>query len=1082
MTKKKVLLTVSIVALVILFTSPLWVWQMKSSSSLDVLVIDKTVPDESYREHKGLIWLLNHLKLKKQNDEAYDVQEDYVGFVPSDNPPTFDVRTLPEDLSQYDLLYVADGYGVYEDEYVGENREGDRSELLYGGITEDEVNQLNTSLIENNQTLVAEFNTFGSPTGQKVRDAFYHLLNLEWSGWMGRYFTDLSNAEVPVWLKGNYEKQYGEPFTFEGRGLVFVDDQDKVIVLTDEELSDNPVLFSFTDEGQKHFSMQNQLQYNYWFDIVEARNSSEIQATYKLSLSNKAEEMLASQDIPLDFPAVIHHQDTLYDTYYFAGDFVDHEKVPDLYQLSGLRWWQQLFSSDEKGRTDAFFWKVYLPMMEKILTSQDQDKGKDKIVEQEVMTKGGVTYNGSTNDEYLQVYKNGAWEEILIKGVNMGIAKPGTFPGETGITKEEYARWFEQISEMNANALRIYTIHPPAFYQALYEHNVTREDPLYLFHGVWINEDNFLKKMDVYDPEFIEDFQAEIKRIVDIIHGNATIEPREGHASGTYNHDLSPYLLGWVLGIEWDPEAVYESNEKNKAKTSFEGEYFKVENGQAFETWMAEMMDFTATYEADRYQWQHPMSFTNWVTTDLLTHPAEPSKDEDLVSIDPNKIKTTDDFYAGMFASYHIYPYYPDFLNYEEEYVEYVDHRGEKNNYAGYLHDMKKNHDLPLVVAEFGVPASRGLTHENVYGLDQGNLSEKEQGEYVVRLFEDIVEEGMAGGMVFSWQDEWFKRTWNTMEYDNEERRPFWSNIQTNEQAFGLLSFDPDTEETEFVIDGNPSEWETRKVEPIYNGSEEDPIQQLYVSSDSRGIYLRFDYKEDIVNQDKFNTYIALDTIENQGQSKIPNVDGIDISGADFLIELKGEEQSRVLIDSYYDTYYYDYGQILEMIPKVSYANKKNNGVFHPINLTLNKEWTIKKGEESIFSPFSSYETGKLLYANGNPEVENSNTLADFYRKDGVLEVRIPWLMLNVKDPSQKEVMGDIWSEKGLESEFTIDGISAKVVVVSNEQEVIQQSSPNEWLYYTWENWQTPSFHERLKESYPMVQEAYDRIDIQTKK
>jgi hypothetical protein len=76
---------------------------------------------------------------------------------------------------------------------------------------------------------------------------------------------------------------------------------------------------------------------------------------------------------------------------------------------------------------------------------------------------------------------------------------------------------------------------------------------------------------------------------------------------------------------------------------------------------------------------------------------------------------------------------------------------------------MKEHHDLPVLVAEFGIPASRGLTHENVYGLDQGNHSEKEQGLKVKQLFEDIVEEKMAGGMVFSWQDEWFKRTWNTI-------------------------------------------------------------------------------------------------------------------------------------------------------------------------------------------------------------------------------------------------------------------------------------------------------------------------------
>ena len=66
------------------------------------------------------------MKIKKENNEKYDVVKDYVGFVPSDKPPEFQVREFPEDLSAYDVLYVADGYGVYEDEYLGDNEEGNR--------------------------------------------------------------------------------------------------------------------------------------------------------------------------------------------------------------------------------------------------------------------------------------------------------------------------------------------------------------------------------------------------------------------------------------------------------------------------------------------------------------------------------------------------------------------------------------------------------------------------------------------------------------------------------------------------------------------------------------------------------------------------------------------------------------------------------------------------------------------------------------------------------------------------------------------------------------------------------------------
>lgn len=54
--------------------------------------------------------------------------------------------------------------------------------------------------------------------------------------------------------------------------------------------------------------------------------------------------------------------------------------------------------------------------------------------------------------------------------------------------------------------------------------------------------------------------------------------------------------------------------------------------------------------------------------------------------------------------------------------------------------------------------------------------------------------------------------------------------------------------------------------------------------------------------------------------------------------------------------------------------------------------------------PFASYETGKLRQGNGNPEAEDYDSLADYYiSENGVVEMRIPWLLLQAKDPSQKE-------------------------------------------------------------------------------
>ena len=80
-------------------------------------------------------------------------------------------------------------------------------------------------------------------------------------------------------------------------------------------------------------------------------------------------------------------------------------------------------------------------------------------------------------------------------------------------------------------------------------------------------------------------------------------------------------------------------------------------------------MNAIADYEQTNYNEIRPTSFTNWVTTDLLTHPSDTSGQEDLVSVDPNHIYPQGEMNAvGEFASYHIYPYYPEYLNYDAKY------------------------------------------------------------------------------------------------------------------------------------------------------------------------------------------------------------------------------------------------------------------------------------------------------------------------------------------------------------------------------------------------------------------------------
>ncbi|MFG6494940.1 hypothetical protein P8610_06240 [Fictibacillus sp. UD] len=344
---KKHLLLLYIFLFTALITSPFWVWQVQQSKSLDVLVVDKTIQNESYREHSGLIWALNHLKIQKQNGEQYDEQSDFSRTVPH-----FTKKELPK------LLYVADSYGVEVVDYQNNYR-------VDGGLTAKEVENVRSTVMSGSTDLIAEFNTFASPTGKEAREGISKLLNVQWTGWIGRYFLDLNGKEVPSWVKSNYKEQYGE-WNFKDDGILFAHENGKMLVLDSKDMKQKGTVFSFSKKGEEMYGLDAAVPYHYWFDVISPLNEAEVMANYQLKLTDSGENKLNKYQIPLTFPAVVHHQNTLYSSTYFAGDYADQAELPNLFQTWGLSWIKQHITLDD-GQGSTFYWKVYLPLMKSIL-------------------------------------------------------------------------------------------------------------------------------------------------------------------------------------------------------------------------------------------------------------------------------------------------------------------------------------------------------------------------------------------------------------------------------------------------------------------------------------------------------------------------------------------------------------------------------------------------------------------------------------------------------------------------------------------------------------------------------------------
>jgi hypothetical protein len=116
--------------------------------------------------------------------------------------------------------------------------------------------------------------------------------------------------------------------------------------------------------------------------------------------------------------------------------------------------------------------------------------------------------------------------------------------------------------------------------------------------------------------------------------------------------------------------------------------------------------------------------------------------------------------------------------------------------------------------------------------------------------------------------------------------------------------------------------------------------------------------------------------------------------------------------------------------------------------------------------PLGRYETGKLTFGNSNPASPDYNSLADFCYKDGILEIRIPWQLLNVMDPSDGKIADDLYTMQSIVATDT--GVwSVGLGLKSNGNTSISLGGS-----FRWDKWTMPKYHERLKPAYYDLQEG----------
>ncbi|HNW98823.1 MAG TPA: polysaccharide deacetylase family protein [Bacteroidales bacterium] len=681
---------------------------------------------------------------------------------------------------------------------------------------------------------------------------------------------------------------------------------------------------------------------------------------------------------------------------------------------------------------------------------------------------GQVDYYTMAGDDYFKVLQpkivdgneKNIWESLYLKGVNIGVAMPGYFPVEFSLKFNDYLKWFKQIGEMNSNVIRVYTILPPEFYDALAYYNLHNQNKkLYLIQGIWAEEPS---DRNYFNADFTKKYQREIRNAVDVINGNASLKPKIGHAHGVYVSNISKYVIGWLLGREWEPKSVIYTNNENKI-SQYSGNFITINNGTAMEVWLAKMMDYTTQYETQKYFKQHPISFINWLPLDPMYHNYEfiendkiREYDNDLVGVDFMKFNATELFEPGIYAAYHVYPYYPDFIFMEEEYTSAINKRGYKDNFLGYLNDLKKHvGDIPLLIAEYGLPSSRGVSHYNPLGFNQGGYSEAQQASLSSVLTEDIFDSKCAGGLFFEWIDEWFKHNWLVMDFEQPaERRKLWHNMENPEQNFGILA----VESRSKTIDGNLHDWKNIP----------DDTDKNYIVADADAAY--FYLAAHLPNLDlvKNKLYVAFDTYDKKkGDHKLPFLNKEIDNGIEFLLKVESTSDAKILVDDQYSLL----TDIVKNIIPVYASKYNNNGKFIEQLLIANREKETLKGKKIDSICFNR----SILQSGNSSKPETSN--ADWYWDDKTktLELRLSWPLLNVSDPSSKSVLDDIAGTPDIEYTET-SGFNIFYYITDKKDKLLNENSNS--YFYSWDTWEKPEFTTRLKPVYDSLQLLFGNLNI----
>jgi hypothetical protein len=376
----------------------------------------------------------------------------------------------------------------------------------------------------------------------------------------------------------------------------------------------------------------------------------------------------------------------------------------------------------------------------------------------------------------------------------------------------------------------------------------------------------------------------------------------------------------------------------------------------------------------------------------------------------------------------------------------------------------------------------------------------------------NIADSGCAGGLIFEWQDEWFRADWQAGPLAlPPARRALWNNRLDPSQGFGLWTYDPGPAA---VLFSKFSAWDS--VPPLYQKDTGPAIQMndgwdaertlrsLAASSDAAFLYLRLQVGEIHKKSDGApdlrgaDYYIGLNTDPGRLGGKIlpgPFPQVRSNSGANFLLHLGGSGPAHLWIASNYDPREArpvsdtSLTRIVYRIPFEPVLGDWSG--FKDILVEANARRFARDGH--MFPPETVNQS--VLHYGPSEQLDGSEAAwtADFATHAFI--VRIPWALLLVTDPSSHQVLARTGGGRSFEIRAT-PGIELFAISHLADRPIQPQQFPRQGVpatdslpglkegvladlkMYHWAGWNTLSAIGRPKKGYATVQKAFRELKV----